>query len=406
MIPEKFLTIKLSQFDYLLPEERIAQKPLEKRDESKLLVYNKGEILNLSFQNLPELLPANSHLVLNNAKVIPARLNFYRATGAKIEVFLLEPESPFNQMELALRVTDKCVWKCMIGNLKRWKNDEILTLNLNNKGNEIFLKARLFSEEKQLVELSWEGNLPFSTILDLAGKTPLPPYIKRDAEISDLSSYQTVFAKQEGAVAAPTAGLHFSEKVLEKIKEKQIETTEVTLYVGAGTFAPVNVESMVDHEMHAEMISVTAESIEELLSDKVRVAVGTTSLRTLESLYWIGVKMYRNEPEPLTIEKLYPYQYSSLPLTWSESMIVLKNYMHQMHLFSIAAKTGIMIMPGYKFTSVKALITNFHYPNTTLMMLVAAFIGDDWQKVYKNALDNDYRFLSYGDSSLLWLNQN
>ena len=284
MIPEKFLTIKLSQFDYLLPEERIAQKPLEKRDESKLLVYNKGEILNLSFQNLPELLPANSHLVLNNAKVIPARLNFYRATGAKIEVFLLEPESPFNQMELALRVTDKCVWKCMIGNLKRWKNDEILTLNLNNKGNEIFLKARLFSEEKQLVELSWEGNLPFSTILDLAGKTPLPPYIKRDAEISDLSSYQTVFAKQEGAVAAPTAGLHFSEKVLEKIKEKQIETTEVTLYVGAGTFAPVNVESMVDHEMHAEMISVTAESIEELLSDKVRVAVGTTSLRTLESL--------------------------------------------------------------------------------------------------------------------------
>ncbi len=401
MIPEKFLNIKLSHFDYLLPEERIAQNPLEKRDQSKLLVYQKGEITNHVFNEIPELLPVNSQLVLNNAKVIPARLSFYRATGAKIEVFLLEPESPFTQMELALRVTGKCIWQCMIGNLKRWKDDEILTLKLN----DLVLNAKLFSREKQLVELSWEGNLPFSTILDLAGKTPLPPYIKRDAEISDLSSYQTVFAKQEGAVAAPTAGLHFSEEVLEKLKKLQIETTEVTLYVGAGTFAPVNVETMVDHEMHAEMISVTAETIEELLEDKIRVAVGTTSLRTLESLYWMGVKIKKNEKEPLTIEKLYPYQFSQLSLTWNESMRELKKYMIKTNLKVITAKTAIMIMPGYKFTSVKALITNFHYPNTTLIMLVTAFIGDDWQKVYKNALDNDYRFLSYGDSSLLWLNQ-
>lgn len=402
MIPEKFLNIKLSHFDYLLPEERITQNPLEKRDQSKLLVYQKGEITNHVFNEIPELLHLNSQLVLNNAKVIPARLSFYRATGAKIEVFLLEPESPFTQMELALRVTGKCIWQCMIGNLKRWKDDEILTLKLN----DLVLNAKLFSREKQLVELSWEGNLPFSTILDLAGKTPLPPYIKRDAEISDLSSYQTVFAKQEGAVAAPTAGLHFSEEVLEKLKKRQIETTEVTLYVGAGTFAPVNVETMVDHEMHAEMISVTAETIEELLEDKIRVAVGTTSLRTLESLYWIGVKIKKNEKEPLIIEKLYPYQFSQLSLTWNESMRELKKYMIKTNLKVITAKTAIMIMPGYKFTSVKALITNFHYPNTTLIMLVAAFIGDDWQKVYKNALDNDYRFLSYGDSSLLWLNQN
>lgn len=406
MIPEKFLTIKLSHFDFLLPEERIAQKPLEKRDESKLLVYKEGKITNHVFNEINELLPTNSQLVLNNAKVIPARLNFYRATGAKIEVFLLEPESPFTQMELALRVSDKCIWQCMIGNLKRWKEDEILTLNLKNQGHEILLKAKLFSKEKQLVELSWEGNLPFSTILDLAGKTPLPPYIKRDAEISDLSSYQTVFAKQEGAVAAPTAGLHFSEDVLEKLKKKQIETTEVTLYVGAGTFAPVNVEAMVDHEMHAEMISVSAETIEELLKDKLRIAVGTTSLRTLESLYWMGVKMHRKEPNSLTIEKLYPYQFSILPITWEESMKELKNYLQQMNLNVITAKTAIMIMPGYQFTSVKALITNFHYPNTTLIMLVAAFIGEDWQKVYKNALEHNYRFLSYGDSSLLWLNQN
>ncbi len=405
MIPEKFLNIKLSHFEYMLPEERIAQKPLEKRDTSKLLVYKKGEIVNLLFNELPKLLPTNSQLILNNAKVIPARLNFFRASGAKIEVFLLEPESPFSQMELALRVTDKCIWHCMIGNLKRWKDDEILTLKSHDSTREISLNARLISKEKQLVELSWGGDLPFSMILDLAGKTPLPPYIKRDAEVADLTSYQTVFAKQEGAVAAPTAGLHFSDEVLERLIKKEIETAEVTLYVGAGTFAPVNVEAMVNHEMHSEMISVTSETIEELLEDKIRIAVGTTSLRTLESLYWMGVKIHRNEHEPLSIEKLYPYQFLHFPLTWNESLEVIKNYLLRMNLKVIAAKTAIMIMPGYKFASVKALITNFHYPNTTLIMLVAAFIGDDWQKVYSNALENNYRFLSYGDSSLIWLTE-
>lgn len=399
MIPEKFLNIRLSDFDYLLPEERIAQNPLEKRDESKLLVYKEGKISNLTFKELPELLPANSQLILNNAKVIPARLNFYRNTGAKIEVFLLEPESPFTQMELALRVKEKCVWQCMIGNLKRWKDDEILNLNLENT----VLNAKLISREKQLVQLSWDSDLPFSSILEQAGKMPLPPYIKREAKISDSESYQTIFAKQEGAVAAPTAGLHFSDDILKQLKEKLIKTSEVTLYVGAGTFAPVNVERMVEHEMHAEMISVSLETIDQLLEENVRIAVGTTSLRTLESLYWIGVKLHFGENEPFEIEKLFPYKFTNLPITWNESLGTLKKYMRQMNLEIITAKTAIMIMPGYKFTSVKGLITNFHYPNTTLIMLVAAFIGDDWQKVYKNALENNYRFLSYGDSSLLWL---
>lgn len=415
MIPEKFLNIKLSDFDYLLPEERIAQNPLEKRDESKLLVYKKGKISNLTFKELPELLPANSQLILNNAKVIPARLNFYRTSGAKIEIFLLEPESPFTQMELALRVKDKCVWQCLIGNLKRWKDEEILTLNFENTS----LKAKLFSREKQLVELSWDGELPFSSIIDQAGKIPLPPYIKREAKISDSESYQTIFAKQEGAVAAPTAGLHFSKDILEKLKEKLIKISEVTLYVGAGTFAPVNVERMAEHNMHAEMISVTRVTIDQLLNENTRIAVGTTSLRTLESLYWIGVKLHLGEiedstihlnkkhktngqNEPFEIEKLFPYKFTSLPITWNESLTVLKNHMSKMNLESVTAKTAIMIMPGYKFASAKGLITNFHYPNTTLIMLVAAFIGDDWQKVYKNALDQNYRFLSYGDSSLLW----
>ncbi len=419
MIPEQFKSIKLSDFDYLLPEVYIAQKPLEKRDESKLLVYENGNISHNIFKNIPELLPENSRLILNNAKVIPARLHFYKTTGARIEVFLLEPESPFTQMELALRVTDKCVWQCMIGNLKRWKEEEILFLNLEGIEGEIELRAILISREKQLVELSWNCGLSFSTILDLAGKTPLPPYIKREAETADLESYQTVFAKEEGAVAAPTAGLHFSKEVLNELLKKQIKTSEVTLYVGAGTFAPVMTETMVEHEMHAEMISVTKETITELLEENVRIAVGTTSLRTLESLYWIGVKIFKNEiedstiqlnkkhktngqNEPLIIEKLYPYNFSKPPLSWNESLEIVLNYMTKMEIGILMAKTAIMIMPGYKFISVKGLITNFHYPNTTLIMLIAAFIGEDWRQVYKEGLANNYRFLSYGDSSLLF----
>ena len=246
----------------------------------------------------------------------------------------------------------------------------------------------------------------------------MPPYIKREAETSDMASYQTVFAKQEGAVAAPTAGLHFSTRVLNQIKEKQIKTCEVTLYVGAGTFAPVTTETMVEHDMHAEMISVTLETIHELLQENFRIAVGTTSLRTLESLYWIGVKLFNEEigdstiqlnkkpktngqNEPMHIEKLYPYDFPELPLTWNKSIETVRNYMAEKNLKILTAKTSIMIMPGYKFSSIKGLITNFHYPNTTLIMLVAALIGDDWQNVYKSALENNYRFLSYGDSSLL-----
>ncbi len=405
MIPERFKSIKLSNFDYLLPEERIAQKPMGMRDESKLLVYKDGEITNYRFCDLPELLPSNCRLILNNAKVIPARLHFISSKGDKIEVFLLEPESPYTQMELALMVTDNCVWHCMIGNLKRWKENEILTLKLNHFEENILLNAKLVSRKKQLVQLRWEGEISFSSVLELAGKIPLPPYIKREADADDSQSYQTVFAKLPGAVVAPTAGLHFSNEVFDNLKKKQIETTEVTLYVGAGTFAPVKVEAMMYHEMHAEMFSVNKNAIDQLLEENNRIAVGTTSLRTLESLYWIGVKLHNNMSEPFFIEKLFPYSFPSLPLTWNESLNLVKQFMMEMNLEILTAQTAIMIMPGYKFTSVNGLITNFHYPNTTLIMLVAAFIGDDWQKVYSAALDNNYRFLSYGDSSLLWANQ-
>lgn len=402
MIPEKLRKIKLSDFDFAFNEEAIAQNPLEERDTSKLLEYKDGKISHHIFKNLPELLPNHSRLVLNNAKVIPARLKFYKATGAKIEVFLLEPNSPYTQFELALNVKDSCVWQCMIGNLKRWKEDEILSVNLKNGSNVLVLSAQLISRENQLVKLSWPDMIPFSEILDIAGKTPLPPYIKREANIKDTETYQTVFAKEQGAVAAPTAGLHFSEKVFEDLKAKEISTTELTLFVGAGTFAPVMVENMVDHDMHEEAISVNASSIEELLSENIRIAVGTTSLRTLESLYWIGVKLHTGDPNPLQIEKLYPYQLNHPKLSWSDSLHYVKDYMINQSLDRLVAKTSILIMEGYDFKSVKALITNFHFPNTTLIMLIAAFVGEDWRKIYKEALDNNYRFLSYGDSSLLW----
>jgi len=402
MIPEYIKSIKLSDFDYHLPDSYIAQEPLNKRDESKLLVYDGESITHCIFKELPELLPPGSQLILNNARVIPARLRFFRSSGARIEVFLLEPMLPHAQMELALRVKSKCVWLCMIGNLKRWKNDEVLSIKLDGENATITLNARIYSREEQLVELSWDADHSFSEILDIAGKTPLPPYIKRDADINDLTSYQTVFAKMDGAVAAPTAGLHFSREIFEKMYAKEIKTSEVTLYVGAGTFAPVTVQYMIDHPMHAEMISVDKETIENLCIDQTRIAVGTTSLRTLESLYWIGVKISRKEADPLTIEQLYPYSFPSPPLSWVESIKIIKEYMNNHGIKNLLAKTAIMIMPGYKFMSVNGLITNFHYPNTTLIMLVAAFTGDNWKDIYKEAIENNYRFLSYGDSSLLW----
>lgn len=394
--------IKLSDFGYELPEEKIAQEPLEQRDASKLLVYRKGQITHEKFKDLDQFLTPNQHLVLNNAKVIPARLYFYRTSGAKIEIFLLEPLAPFTLMDRALLAKHKVTWQCMVGNLKRWKQEEILTIILEVNGTETKLKAKLISKELQTVELCWDTDLSFSEILERSGKTPLPPYIKRESELKDEQSYQTVFAKEEGAVAAPTAGLHFSEDVFIKLQAKGIMSSEVTLYVGAGTFAPVNSEFMVDHDMHSEMISVRQQWIVEILNANELVAVGTTSLRTMESLYWMGVKLSEKTNEPFFLEKLYPYTFSNPPLTWKESLNVLLEYMKRHDLDVLQGSTALMIIPGYTFMSAKGLITNFHFPSTTLIMLVAAFIGDDWKKVYEEALLNNYRFLSYGDSSLLW----
>ncbi|MCC6721004.1 MAG: S-adenosylmethionine:tRNA ribosyltransferase-isomerase [Bacteroidia bacterium] len=397
MIPENIRKIKISDFNFAFTDELIAQQPLINRDESKLLHYKNSIIHHRIFKEFPELLNSNSQIILNNAKVISARLFFYRDSGSKIEILLLEPHNSFNSLETALSNSQKSMWKCMIGNLKKWKKNEIL----KSKVGKIAVSAKLLDNINQTVEFTWDNNVSFSEIIELSGTTPLPPYIKREANENDKKTYQTIFAKNIGAVAAPTAGLHFTENILDKIKDKKIDIAEVTLYVSAGTFLPVKAEFPIDHSMHSEMISVSKNTISNLINNKYRVAIGTTSLRTLESLYWIGVKILKCEENPFYIEKLYPYNFYKLPISWNESMSEIINYLEKNSIDTVNAKTEIMIMPGYNFSSVNSLLTNFHYPNSTLVMLIAAFIGDNWHNLYHKAIENSYRFLSYGDCCLL-----
>ncbi|MCB9252825.1 MAG: S-adenosylmethionine:tRNA ribosyltransferase-isomerase [Flavobacteriales bacterium] len=397
--------IRLEDYSYDLPEEYIAQKPLPNRDESKMLVYRSGTIKHTHFNNLKNELKEEDLLILNNAKVLPARMHFFRQSGARIEIFLLEPIKPYLQMERALSSTSPVEWKCLIGNLKKWKSNEILSAELMD-GKETFkIFAELVSYDDQIVRIRWDHPTDFTRVLETGGKTPLPPYIKRDAEKKDENSYQTVFATESGAVAAPTAGLHFSRDLLAELKNKKIQFSEITLFVGAGTFAPVTVEYMKDHSMHREVFTVRLETIQQLKKSNRRIAVGTTSIRTLESLYWIGTKIRNRLNDPLNIEALFPYSQSGPELNWEEALESIENHLILKKSDTLRASTALMILPGYEFRSAEGLITNFHSPKTTLIMLVAAFIGKDWRSVYNEALKNNYRFLSYGDSSLLWRNQ-
>ncbi len=427
-------TIRLEDYSYLLPEDRIAQIPLEKRDNAKLLHYKNGNISHQNFYDLADFLPENSLLVFNNTKVIPARLFFQKVSnstnkenaGAIIEVFLLSPKLPSTVMSLVMQETRSCIWFCMIGNKKRWKEDlskEIIIENEDKTSQKITLKARLIDIENSLVELSWanenpgDENINFATILAYLGQMPLPPYIKRKADKTDDKRYQTVYSDKKGAVAAPTAGLHFTEDVFEKLTNKNIAKEFVTLHVSAGTFQPIKVSNILEHTMHQEQIVITKKNIENLLqateNHKVITVVGTTSMRTLESLYWFGVKLFLSknasqniENELFFIEKLYPYQIlekigeNALP-SRKQSFESILVYMNALQKTEIIGETEIFIFPSYKFRVCDALVTNFHMPNTTLILLVAAFVGKDWFDIYQSALDNDYRFLSYGDSSLL-----
>ncbi len=393
--------ILLADYHYELPEELIAIAPVEPRDQSRLLVYDKGNIAHQRFDALPDLLPANSLLVFNNSKVIPARLFFQRATGATIELLLLQPLSPA-WVPLAMAACEQTVWECMVGNKKRWKPDEKLILKLNE---EVTLTAEWSDRELNHVEFTWTGNQPLAEILAQCGELPLPPYLNRRATATDNDTYQTVYSKEPGAVAAPTAGLHFSGQVMDGLEAKGIKMEQVTLHVGAGTFAPVKEADATKHQIHREQLVITRDLIIKLMKHEGPIiAVGTTSLRVLESLYWFGVKRKLQlwEPgEPLHLYQNEPYELAKEQVPLKDALRALEAILEYAGVSQISATTEIYVYPGYEFKVIKGLVTNFHLPETTLVLLVAAFLGPDWRKVYDEALAQRYRFLSYGDSSLL-----
>ena len=397
--------IDLKAYEYTLPEERIAKFPLKKRDDSKLLHYKNGVISHFNFHQIPDLLPADSLLVYNDTKVIPARLIFQRETGAKIEIFLLQPLLPTTVIPEIMLAKHPVVWETMIGNSKKWKDGEILTGSVSLDGKEILLKATLLDRESRTVEFAWnDATIAFVDVIEASGEVPLPPYLNRKPEADDKHRYQTVYSEKEGAVAAPTAGLHFTKEIFEQLEKKGIQKTQVTLHVSAGTFQPIKANEVSEHPMHSEQIHVSKSAIKSVLAMEGKIiAVGTTSIRTLESLFWYGVKLIEEKGEELKIEKLFPYESRERIPTLEESFDAILTYMHRQNLETIIGTTEIFIFPGYSYQVVNALITNFHQPGSTLILLIATILGDDWRRVYDCALAEDYRFLSYGDSSLLWL---
>jgi len=399
--------IRISDYNYDLPDERIAKFPIAQRDHSKLLVYKHGEVSDDLFYHLPDYLPEGALMVFNNTKVIQARMHFRKETGALIEVFLLEPADP-TDYELMFQLTSHCSWLCMIGNLKKWK-EGTLKRDFNIKGQPLTLTAtrRQMVGNSHWVDLEWNNaNVTFAEILEEVGELPIPPYLNRDTEESDKTTYQTVYSKIKGSVAAPTAGLHFTEDVLHAIDEKGIDREEVTLHVGAGTFKPVKSEEIEGHEMHTEYICVRKETLEKLIAhDAKAIAVGTTSVRTLESLYYMGCRLARN-PElsesELHIDQWEPYEErAGEEIAPKEALQHLLSWLERHHLPALHSSTQIIIAPGYEYKIVKMLVTNFHQPQSTLLLLVSAFVKGDWHKIYDYALAHDFRFLSYGDSSLL-----
>jgi S-adenosylmethionine:tRNA ribosyltransferase-isomerase len=396
--------ISINDFIYDLPQEKIAVYPLEQRDESKLLVYRNGEIKENRFKNLDSFLEKNSLLVFNNTKVIRARLHFLNEKGQPIEIFCLEPNSQTLEVTQAMSAQKTIRWNCLVGNLKRWKSGKLM---LSKNGTTLFAELIERHNEYVLVEFSWEpAEMPFSEVLEITGNTPIPPYLKRESERIDRDRYQTVYAREEGSVAAPTAGLHFTDHVLEKLKKKSIYTLPVTLHVGAGTFKPVKAGSMLDHEMHAEWIEISVETLKELGENtgKNIIAVGTTSLRTVESLYWMGVKAYLNKNadiHELEVKQWEAYDLSENTLSAQESIEALLGWMKSRKLKRLICRTQILIAPPYELKIFSGIITNFHQPQSTLLLLVSAIVGEKWREIYNYALDNDFRFLSYGDSSLL-----
>lgn len=405
----KVQQIHTSEYNYNLPLNKIAQKPLQERDQSKLLIYNKGMIKDDFYNNLDTYIPAESVLIFNNTKVVEARIKFEKLSGSIIEIFCLEPNSEVQDISTAMLTKEKVQWKCLVGAAKKWKVPFLQKIVTNNQ-ELITLFAKKIKQEKDyyIIEFSWsEKELSFSEILHLAGQIPLPPYMKRDATSEDAIRYQTIYAKHDGSVAAPTAGLHFTKNIYEKLKDKNIHSEFVTLHVGAGTFMPVKSETLEGHTMHSEFIDVTISTIEYLINNihKKIIPVGTTSLRTIETLYWLGVKIILN-PE-ISIKDLEIYQWDAYTLSTenisvTQSLNQLIQYLNRNNLDRIITKTQLLITEFYDLKIANAIITNFHQPQSTLLLLITAFVKEKWKDIYDHALENNYRFLSYGDGCLLW----
>ena len=399
--------IQIKDFNYNLPDERIAKFPLAKRDNSKLLLYRHGEVTEDVFHNIAQYLPKGALMVFNNTKVIKARLHFRKETGALIEVFLLEPYMPADYEQM-FQTTGHCSWLCMIGNLKKWK-EGTLKRTFDVKGKEVTLVAERKEDvhKSYRVDFSWDASdVSWAELLDAVGELPIPPYLNRETQESDKTTYQTVYSKIKGSVAAPTAGLHFTPEVLADIDRHGIDREELTLHVGAGTFKPVKSEEIQDHEMHTEYICVHRQTLEKLIRHEAKaIAVGTTSVRTLESLYYIGVKLEKTldlSEEELHVCQWEPYENAvAKPITPIKAIENILAYLDKHGLSALHASTQIIIAPGYEYNIVKMLVTNFHQPQSTLLLLVSAFVHGDWRKIYDYALAHDFRFLSYGDSSLL-----
>lgn len=403
--------LSILDFTYDLPDEKIARYPLNERDQSKLLVFHHQQITTSVYRNLPSLLPANSLLVFNNTKVVEARLYFQKASGSIIEIFCLEPDDRYPDITTAMLQRQQVYWKCFVGGAKKWKEPSLsLSFLYNDLAVTLTAEKAEQLQDYYIISFHWDHpGIAFADVLHAAGNLPLPPYMNRVAETEDYERYQTVYAKHDGSVAAPTAGLHFTESLLSSLKNAHIHTAFVTLHVGAGTFKPVKTRLMQDHDMHAEFIDVSAETIEQIKNNLPHniIAVGTTSLRTLESLYWLGIKTLQ-EPaigiSALTANQWDPYETveETDALT---ALNALYDWMKTKKINRLITKTKIIIAPGYKFRIISGLITNFHQPQSTLLLLVAAITGSDWKKIYNHALHNEFRFLSYGDGCLLWLGQ-
>ena len=417
--------IRISDYNYPLPDERIAKFPIAQRDHSKLLVYRKGQVSHDVFYNLPEYLPKGALMVFNNTKVIQARMHFRKDTGALIEVFLLEPAIP-SDYELMFQTSEKCSWYCLVGNLKKWKEGtltrEIRIENLELRDGvkqDVIIRVKAtrgpIHGTSHRIDFSWEvidpatlsilySKFSFAELVDAMGELPIPPYLNRETQESDKTTYQTVYSKIKGSVAAPTAGLHFTPEVLAAVDAHGIEREELTLHVGAGTFKPVKSEEIEGHEMHTEYVSVRRDTIRKLIAhDGCAIAVGTTSVRTLESLYYMGLKVMKNpdaSEDELHVNQWEPYD-TETTVSTVESLTALGDWMDAHKLEVLHSSTQIIIAPGYEYHIVKMLVTNFHQPQSTLLLLVSAFVKGDWHKIYDYALENDFRFLSYGDSSLL-----